>query len=277
MGKANEVVRQVLANRDLLENLLDGLESDDAIVRMRAADVLEKVSVHHPQWLQPHVGKLLRIANTIDQQEVHWHVAQILGRLQLGAANLRKTEELLKRFVAEHTSRIVRASALEALADLAERYPRLRDEVRAIAEEARDSDIPSLAARARKVLRREAIAAVPDDRGSSSRRRIPSRRKGADTRPISQMRNLGPACERDLNAAGILTAEQLKELGPEEAFTRMLIARVSEGRSAKCCNAAYLYALYGAINDLDWRDLPEAKKREFKALAAELRESGQFR
>ena len=55
------------------------------------------------------------------------------------------------------------------------------------------------------------------------------------------------------------------------------IARISDGRSAKCCNAAYLYALYGAIHDLDWRDLPEAKKAEFKALAAELRESGRFR
>jgi len=100
--------------------------------------------------------------------------------------------------------------------------------------------------------------------------------KRTDERPIAEMRNLGPACERDLNAAGIFTAEQLKALGPEEAFVQMLIARVNQGRSAKCCNAAYLYAFYGALHDIDWRDLPEEKKAYFKEFTAELRQSGQF-
>jgi len=58
---------------------------------------------------------------------------------------------------------------------------------------------------------------------------------------------------------------------------QLLIARTQLGRSAKCCNAAYLYALYGAIHNIDWRDVPETKKAQFKAFAAELRESGRFR
>ena len=96
------------------------------------------------------------------------------------------------------------------------------------------------------------------------------------------MRNLGPACERDFNAAGIFTAEDVKRLGVEETFMQMLIGRLKQGplskrRSAKCCNAAYLYAIHGAIHDIDWRDLPEAKKAQYKALTAELRDSGRFR
>ncbi len=98
-----------------------------------------------------------------------------------------------------------------------------------------------------------------------------------DDRRISEMRNLGPVCEQDLNAAGIHTAEQLKKLGAEAAFVEMLRARSNSGRSAKCCNAAYLYALYGAIHEIDWREVPEKKKAEFKNLAAELRQSGRFR
>lgn len=101
-------------------------------------------------------------------------------------------------------------------------------------------------------------------------------KKKPDKRTISEMRNLGPVCERDFNAVGVRTADQLKKLGPEGAFIKMLNGRKKIGRSAKCCNAAYLYAIYGAIHDIDWRELPAKKKEEFKAFAAELRESGQF-
>ena len=90
------------------------------------------------------------------------------------------------------------------------------------------------------------------------------------------MRNLGPACERDLNAAGIYTAEALICMGEEAAFLKMLEGRRKTGKAAKCCNAAYLYALYGAIYDIDWREVPESKKTQFKTFTAELRDSGQF-
>lgn len=102
------------------------------------------------------------------------------------------------------------------------------------------------------------------------------KKKKTDDRKISEMRNLGPACQQDFNAVGIFTAEDLKQLGPTEAFLRMLVGRVEQGRSAKCCNAAYLYAIYGALKDIDWRELPEKKKAKFKAFTAELRASGRF-
>ena len=97
-----------------------------------------------------------------------------------------------------------------------------------------------------------------------------------DDRRISEMRNLGPACERDLNAVGIMTAEDVKALGPKETFLRMLAGRADKGTARKCCNAAYLYAFYGAIHDMDWRDVPAKKKAEFKQFTAELRQSRQF-
>ena len=101
--------------------------------------------------------------------------------------------------------------------------------------------------------------------------------KKKDTRKISEMRNLGPACEKDLHGAGIYSAEDVIGLGAKETFIRMLIGRMQAGRSAKCCNAVYLYAIYGAIHDVDWRDVPEAIKTDFKMFTAELRSSGRFR
>lgn len=98
-----------------------------------------------------------------------------------------------------------------------------------------------------------------------------------DRRRISEMRNLGPACEKDLNDVGIQVAQDVIDLGAKETFVRMLIGRMQNGRSAKACNAAYLYAIYGAIHDIDWREVPEEIKEEFKLFAQELRSSGRFR
>lgn len=98
-------------------------------------------------------------------------------------------------------------------------------------------------------------------------------------KPIGELRNLGPACERDLNAVGIFTLKDIQELGVEVTFLQMMQGRTKRSRAhskrgGKCFNAVYLYALYGAVHDLDWRDIPEAKKKQFKELTAQLR--GEF-
>ena len=93
---------------------------------------------------------------------------------------------------------------------------------------------------------------------------------------ISEMRNLGPAVEKDLNAAGIFYASEVKKLGAKKTFIKMLEGRLKLGRSAGCCNALYLYSIYGAIQNLDWRNIPATKKKEFKNFTNTLRKSGYF-
>jgi HEAT repeat protein len=161
IGRANEVAREVLADPALVAELVDGLDSRDPVVRMRAADAMEKVSAERAEWLQAHCERLLEHAVATCQQEVQWHAAQILARLDLSQGQLRRTVDLLRRYLAASPSRIVRASALEALADLADRHPRLRAKIRRLAEEALESGVPSLAARARKVLRRRTLIVPP--------------------------------------------------------------------------------------------------------------------
>ena len=91
------------------------------------------------------------------------------------------------------------------------------------------------------------------------------------------MRNLGVAVEKDLNAAGIFFEYEVVSLGVEKTFLKMLEGRIILGRSAKCCNALYMYSIFGAIHDIDWKDLPEKKKVAFKKYAEKLRKSGQFK
>jgi DNA transformation protein and related proteins len=105
---------------------------------------------------------------------------------------------------------------------------------------------------------------------------VPKKAKNTDERRISQMRNLGPACEEDLNAVGIYTAQDLIDTGIEAAFIKLLQGRVARGLPTHGCNAAYLYALHGALHDCDWRDVPETKKVEYKKWTAEIRAAGTF-
>ncbi len=90
-------------------------------------------------------------------------------------------------------------------------------------------------------------------------------------RPLSKLRNLGPACEADLHLVGIYSLEDIKRLGVEGTYVRLMEGRMQRGASRLQFNASYLYALYGALHDCDWRNVPSEKKLEFKQLAARLR------
>ena len=91
------------------------------------------------------------------------------------------------------------------------------------------------------------------------------------SKSISELRNLGPACEADLNAIGIHTLDDIKAHGIEGTFLRLVQSRKENGKSTNGFNALYLYALYGAVHDLNWKDIPEEKKQEFKRFTAQIR------
>ena len=86
---------------------------------------------------------------------------------------------------------------------------------------------------------------------------------------VKQLRNVGPALAAKLVEAGIDSPEKLRRMGAKEAFKKMYPGGDSYGDF----NAAYLYALEGAIRDCDWLDIPESIKEEYKEYAQELQAS----
>lgn len=81
-----------------------------------------------------------------------------------------------------------------------------------------------------------------------------------------QLRNVGPKLATRMVQAGIDSPEKLKRVGAKEAFRLMY----PDGDSYGDFNAAYLYALEGAIRDCDWSDLPDSVKKEFRSFAQDL-------
>jgi alkylhydroperoxidase/carboxymuconolactone decarboxylase family protein YurZ len=148
IGASNQVVRKVLADRHLLAELIHGLTVDDLLVRMRCADAAEKVSCIHPVWLQPHKKALLDLARHTTQQELRWHLAQMLPRLTLTSRE-RSLVQIVMRAYLNDRSRIVQAFALQALADLAAGDLSQQERLVALLEATMRHGSPATRARAR--------------------------------------------------------------------------------------------------------------------------------
>ena len=151
IGRANEVVAEVLKSPALLDQLFEGLFVDDLRVRARSADALEKVSAKRPEWLHPYRGRLIGKVANIEQKEVRWHLAQIIGRLKWTARQRTMAVTLLRTYLKESDSEIVKVSALQALADLAVADSKLKASVSQLICESLEGGSPSLRARARKL------------------------------------------------------------------------------------------------------------------------------
>ncbi len=151
IGRANEVVRQVLRNPALFGELFKGMLSGDPLVRMRAADAAEKVTAERPGLLQPYKKRLLHEIANIDQQEVRWHVAQMVPRLNLTPTERVRAVGILFAYLSLK-SKIVRTVALQALVSLSYNDSDLRRRVIKLLHEVIETGSPALKARGRKLL-----------------------------------------------------------------------------------------------------------------------------
>jgi len=151
IGKANEVVAEVLAKPALFREVVSGMLAEDPLVRMRAADAVEKITASHPEYLAPHRKMLIGPVARIDQKELRWHVAQLLPRVAWKTAERKKVISLLEEYLHDNSS-IVKTFAMQALADLARQSPELRPIVLCRLRELTATGTPAMRARGRKIL-----------------------------------------------------------------------------------------------------------------------------
>jgi hypothetical protein len=153
IGRSEEVVGDVLADPGQFRLVFDAMLVADPVVRMRAADAVEKITRRRAGLLQGLEDRVLTEVATIDQQEVRWHVAQLLPRLALTPPQQAQAITILRGFL-DDDSRIVRTFAMQALADLAEHDEQVRRWLRALLAELTHTDTPTMRSRGRKLLAR---------------------------------------------------------------------------------------------------------------------------
>jgi hypothetical protein len=151
IGRSNEVVADVLADPSLFDLIFDAISSDDPLIAMRAADAVEKVTAAQPELLRPHKRRLLTELALIPQQEVRWHVAQMLPRLSLSPRERRQAAGTVESYLDDRSS-VVRTCAMQALADLAADDAELRARVVPLLGRLTREGTPAMRARGRKLL-----------------------------------------------------------------------------------------------------------------------------
>ncbi len=120
LGRADEVINLVLNNPSRLDELYNCLFEDDAWLRMRAVDSMEKVCRVHPEWLKPYVDRFFKELSSNTQPSIQWHLAQMYKEIKLSNAQKRSAIDWLKKLLSsKDVDWIVAANAMDTLAQFA--------------------------------------------------------------------------------------------------------------------------------------------------------------
>jgi hypothetical protein len=153
IGRTQEVVAEVLRDPSLFGEVFYGILCDDPLISMRAADAIEKITVQRPDYLQPYKEVLITQVATRSQQEVRWHVAQLIPRLQLDQQERLRLFNIVRSYLTD-PSAIVKTFSLQALTDLALQDTQFLPETVRLLKVYTEIGSPAVRSRGRKLLQR---------------------------------------------------------------------------------------------------------------------------
>lgn len=129
LGLAEKIVQLVLSDASRLTELYECLFDDDAWVRMRAADALEKVCRVHPNWIKPYIDRCFKEIGPSTQASIQWHFAQILGEVSLSSTQRQRAIDWLdEKLQTIEVDWIVAANSMDTLMQFVRdnQYPKAR-------------------------------------------------------------------------------------------------------------------------------------------------------
>ncbi len=152
IGNSSQIARLVSRTPTLLPQLFEGLVDGNPLIRMRAADAIEKATRLNPGLLQPWKQTLLKKISGSQQTQVRWHLAQMLPRLNLSATEQKTAVRILTGYLADESS-LVRTMSMQALFDLSMRDGQLRPRVEPMLSQLTRTGTAAMRSRGRRLLR----------------------------------------------------------------------------------------------------------------------------
>jgi hypothetical protein len=155
IADSNRVRALVEQEPSRVRELAELADDEDWLIAQRAIDLLEKLAHDHPDWVAPHKTVFIGPLADSDKWEIRLQIVRALPLFRWTAAQSKRVEAILRENVA-FPQTFVRAWALDSLATLAERKPKLRPVVSRYLREFERSSSKALQARARAIRARMA-------------------------------------------------------------------------------------------------------------------------
>ncbi|MBC8345948.1 MAG: hypothetical protein ISR89_01600 [Candidatus Marinimicrobia bacterium] len=147
-----EAIDTVQKDPLLFSILIKGMPHENELIAMRSADAVEKLTYTQPKWLAPHKRFLIDLLGKSNQQEVLWHLAQIIPRLSLSK---KEKEQLIYVFesLLKNKSRILVTFSMQAMVDLSNGNKELKNQIFPIIQDLTKTGSGAMRSRGRKLLK----------------------------------------------------------------------------------------------------------------------------
>jgi hypothetical protein len=153
LGRVNEVIELVINNKDRLAELFGCVFDDDAWIRMRAVDAIEKICRIHPEWITPYIDKFSQELAPKSQPSIQWHLAQIYSQVSLTSEQKNFVINWLKNLLStKDVDWIVSANAMVTLVQFTNDDSFPRDEMAALLKIQQKHKSKAVVKRANKLL-----------------------------------------------------------------------------------------------------------------------------
>ena len=120
IGDADQVIQKLLKAPSGLADVYKLFLDEDPVVAMRASYVAMRVAEQKPESVKPFTKDLLKNLELYTQQEVRWHIPQLLVHLDLTKAQKKRAYEVVMEWAETDKSKIVGYYGFQAAADFAE-------------------------------------------------------------------------------------------------------------------------------------------------------------
>ena len=164
VAKSTVVAKHVMAQPELTVHLINALETANTTVVSHSAHALHTIGKHKPAMLAPFVAELVAALLTSEQWETQEQLAKVLPVLPLDAQQQTAVWARFNDIFYNGTSSIARTCALQALVDMAARFPDYRGKASGVIAFALEQGSKAMQARARNLIKDFDWVAASTDR-----------------------------------------------------------------------------------------------------------------
>jgi hypothetical protein len=158
IGDADKVITKLLKAPSGLSEIYILFLDEDPVVAMRSSYVAMRVAEQKPESVKPFAKKLLKNLELYTQQEVRWHIPQLLVHLDLTKTQKKRAYEVIMDWAETDKSKIVGYYGFQAAADFAETDAELLKDFIPRIRKANKTGAKSIQNRCKKIAKQLEIA-----------------------------------------------------------------------------------------------------------------------